>query len=275
MMSSPAGDLGPAIEILGGAPPAWAGDSALARDGLSWLVALPGPPRREILAEAWPRRAALQLSAACLEPSWGAGTTRDPLGLAVAEAILLGWWCQAETVLVTHDLLEEAWHDAEERILAEPEHMDDALPPVICFLPSVEGQAGLMPSPIALDGGPPEHLMAVLLVRDRPSLLAWDADVAALFDQAAPGWPGHLTPRAWAAALWSGDRGRLTRSAGPVQGWDGDRWRSDEMSVGLRPEGPARAATRLALSLVSTIVDNPGRVSDLTSPGGTEARLAA
>lgn len=275
MTSSPTGDLGPAIEILGGAPPAWAGDSALARDGLAWLVALPGPPRREVLAGAWPRRASLQLSAACLEPSWGAGTSRDPLGLATAEAILLGWWCQAETVLVTHDLLAEVWEDADERVGTDPVNMDAELPPAICFLPAAEGRSGVVPAPVGLDGGPAEHLMAMLLVRDRPSLLAWDSDVAALFDQTAPGWPGHLSPRVWAAALWSGERGRLTRSAGPVQGWDGDRWRAEEDSGALRPGGPARAATRLALSLIATIVDDPGRVSDLTSAGGTEARLAA
>jgi hypothetical protein len=275
MTSSPTGDLRPAIEILGGAPPAWAGDTAVARDGLAWLVALPGPPRRELLADAWPRRVSLQISAACLEPSWGAGTSRDPLALASAEAILLGWWCQAETVLVTHDLLAEAWRDAAERTDADPVRLDGELPPVICFLPAAEGESGVVPVPVALDGGPPEHLLAILLVRDRPSLLAWDAGVAALFDQAAPGWPGHLSPRVWAAALWSGERGRLTRSAGPVQGWDGDRWRADDESGTLRPGGPARTATRLALSLVATIADDPGRVRDLTGPAGPEARLAA
>lgn len=275
MSSSPTADLGPAIEILGGAPPAWAGDSALARDGLAWLVALPGPPRRELLAEAWPRRAPLQLSAACLEPSWGAGTTRDPLGLAAAEAILLGWWCQAETVLVTHDLLQEAWRGADERTVADPERMDDELPPAICFLPATEGRNGIVATPIGLDDGPAEHLMAVLIVRDRPSLLAWDSDVAALFEQAAPGWPGRLTPRVWAAALWSGERGKLTRSAGPVQGWDGDRWRAEEETGALRPAGPARAATRLALSLISTIVDDPSCVTDMSDSDGPEARLAA
>lgn len=275
MSSSPTADLGPAIEILGGAPPACAGESALARDGLAWLVALPGPPRRELLAEAWPRRAPLQISAACLEPSWGAGTTRDPLGLAAAEAILLGWWCQAETVLVTHDLVSDAWEGADERVVADPERMDDHLPPAICFLPAAEGQAGILPVPVGLEGGPTEHLMAVLLVRDRPSLLAWDSEVAGLFDQSPPGWPGQLSPRVWAAALWAGERGKLTRSAGPVQGWDGDHWCAEGESGSLRPAGPARAATRLALSLAATMLDDPGCVSDMTGEGGPEARLAA
>ena len=275
MASSPSGDLRPAIEILAGAPPAWVGNEEMARDGLAWLVALPGSPRRELLSEAWPYRVPLHLSAACVEPSWGAGIARDPLALATAEAILLGWWCQAETVLVAPDLLEEAWEEAADRTHTDPARIDDELPPAICFLPAAETERGVIPVPATLEGGPPEQLLAVLLVRDRPSLLAWDSDVASLFGQPTPGWPGHLTPRIWAAALWSGERGRLTRSAGPVQGWDGAAWRTDAESGVLRPGGPARCATQLALSLVATIADDSGRVSDVTGPDGSRARLAA
>ncbi|MEW6582703.1 MAG: hypothetical protein AB1416_08085 [Actinomycetota bacterium] len=274
MIPIPAGDLGPALQILGGAPPAWTGDADAARDGLAWLVALPGPPRRELLADAWPRRVPVQISAACVEPSWGSGAARDPLALASAEAILLGWWCQAETVLVTRRFLDEAWEEAQERAGADPGQLDDELPPAICFVPAAETGSGAVPAAATLDGGPPDHLLAVLLVRDRPSLRAWDADVAGLFGQAAPGWPGRLSPRVWAAALWS-HQGRLTRSAGPVQGWDGDGWRVEEESPALRPGGPARTASRLALSLVATIADDPSRVRDVVAGDGTAARLAA
>jgi len=274
MTASSAGDLGPAIEILGGAPPAWAGDADVARDGLAWLVALPGPPRRDLLAEAWPTRVPLQIAAACVEPSWGAGAARDPLALASAEAILLGWWCQAETVLVTRTIMEEAWEDAPDRAGADPARLDDELPPVICFVPATEGRGGVVPAAASLPGGPPDHLLAVLLVRDRPSLQAWDAGVAGLFGQQAPGWPGRLSPRIWAAALWS-SQGRLTRSAGPVQGWDGDAWRTEDDGQALRPGGPARTASRLALSLVATIADEPSRVREVVAADGTAARLAA
>lgn len=274
MAPFPSGDLGPAIQILAGAPPAWAGEPDAARDGLAWLVALPGAPRREVLAEAWPQRVSLQIHAACVEPSWGAGVARDPLALASAEAILLGWWCQAETVLVARSLMEEAWEGAEERAGVDPVSLDDELPPVICFMPAEEGDTGPVPAAATLPGGPPDHLIAMLLVRDRPSLQAWDADVAGLFGQSAPGWPGRLSPRVWAAALWSHE-GRLTRSAGPVQGWDGDGWRTEEDMSTLRPGGPARTASRLALSLVATIADDPSRVRDITTLDGMEARLAA
>jgi hypothetical protein len=269
----PHGDLGPAIEILRGAPPGWTGDPESARDGLAWLIALPGPPRREFLASAWPQRVPLQISAACVEPSWGAGIARDPLALAAAEAILLGWWCQAETILVTRGLLREAWEEAPERAGADPERMDAQLPPAICFLPADETDAGALPAPAALASGPRERLVAVLVVRDRPSLLAWDADVAGLFDQPAPGWPGRLSPRVWVAALWSDEDGRLTRSAGPVHGWDGSSWRTED--AGLAPRGPARSASLLGLSLVATIAEEPARVRDIGGAGGSEARLAA
>lgn len=275
-MRDSSGDLSPALAVLGGAPPGWADDPVAVRDGLAWLVALPGPPRRELLAEAWPNRFALQLSAACLEPSWGAGASRDPLALASAEAILLGWWCQAETVLVARDLVNEAWDEAPERLDSDPLLMDRELPPAVCFVPALEGTDGYHHAPAVLPGGPPERLVAVLLVRDRPSLVAWDQAVAALFHRVAPGWPGRLSPRVWAAALWAGEGGRLTRSAGPVRGWDGGRWRSGESegAVGLPRAGHAQSATRLGLALLATVADDPGRLHDLGSEGH-QARLAA
>jgi hypothetical protein len=269
-----AGDLTPALRVLEGAPPGWEGDASTARDGLAWLVALPGPPRRDVLAAAWPRRAPFQLAAACLEPSWGVGTAREPLALAAAEAILLGWWCQAETVLVAHRLLAEVWQAAEERIVADPGRMDAALPPVICFLPAAESGPGYVATPTVLGHGP-DRLVAVLVVRDRPSLVAWDAAVAALFERTAPGWPGRLSPRMWSAALWARPDGGLARSAGPVQGWDGARWRTDHPdAVALSPGGQARSATRLALALLGTLADDPGRLVDPGGDDGVSARLA-
>jgi hypothetical protein len=222
-----AGDLTPALCVLAGAPPGWEGDARTARDGLAWLVALPGPPRCELLAEAWPRRAPLQLSAACVEPSWGIGSAREPVALATAEAILLGWWCQAETVLVAHALVAEAWAAAEERLAVDPARMDDELPPAVCFLPVAETDEGWVAAPAAV-GEAADMLMAVLMVRDRPSLVAWDAGVAALFERPAPDWPGRLTPRVWSAALWARRTGGLARSAGPVRGGEGGVGREGE-----------------------------------------------
>jgi hypothetical protein len=270
-----AGDLTPAIRVLEGAPTGWEGDAATARDGLAWLVALPGPPRRSLLAEAWPRRAPLQLAAACLEPSWGVGSAREPLALAAAESILLGWWCQAETVLVAQDLMEEAWDGAEERLGADPARMDAALPPVICFLPAAVSERGWVATPTALAGGS-DLLVAVLVVRDRPSLVAWDTAVAALFDRPAPGWPGRLSPRVWSAALWAGGGGTLSRSAGPVQGWDGAAWRTDHPEApALAPDGKARSVTRLSLALLATLADDTGRLVDAEGDDGIAARVAA
>jgi len=270
-----AGDLAPALCVLAGAPPGWEGDGETARDGLAWLVALPGPPRRELLADAWPRRAPLQLAAACVEPSWGVGAAREPLALATAEAILLGWWCQAETLLVAHGLVAEAWAEAEERLGVDPARMDAELPPAICFLPVTETDKGWVAAPATLGGGG-DMLLAVLVVRDRPSLVAWDSGVASLFARPAPYWPGLLTPRVWSAALWARRDGGLARSAGPVQGWDGAAWRvSDPEAPSLSPAGPARSATRLALALLGTLADQPARVVDADDPGGIAARLAA
>jgi hypothetical protein len=261
--------------VLAGAPPGWEGDAQTARDGLAWLVALPGPPRRELLGEAWPHRAPTQLSAACLEPSWGVGSAREPLALATAEAILLGWWCQAETVMVAHGLVAEAWAAAEDRLGLDPARLDAELPPAVCFLPVAEAGEGWLPTPTAV-GETRDLLVAVLVVRDRPSLVAWDSAVAALFERPAPDWPGRLSPRVWSAALWARPGGGLARSAGPVQGWDGGAWRTTHPDAPpLSPDGPARSATRLGLALLATMAEEPARVSDADDPGGIAARLAA
>lgn len=273
-------DLSAALEVLSGTPPGWLGNPAAARDGLIWLVALPGSPRREMLANAWPRRDRLQLSAACLEPSWGSGGAKDPLALASVESILLGWWCQAETVLVCHDLLAESLSEADGSARVPPNLLDNELPPAVCFLPAVNRAGRYVTVPYAVEGGAGagrvyERLLAVLVVRAGPSLAVWDASVAALFDQPPPGWPGSSGPRLWAAALWADDRGRLARSAGPVQTWDGSAWTHGEATRQLRPDGPARSATRVALAVLSTIAESPERVCELRGSGGTEARLAA
>jgi hypothetical protein len=117
--------------------------------------------------------------------------------------------------------------------------------------------------------------MTVLVVRDRPSLTAWEAEVAGLFDQPPPAWPGRRSPRAWAAALWLRAEGRLARSAGPVHGWDGAAWRPDDGDEELRPAGQAASATRLALALLGTLADAPSRLRPVEVADGTRARLAA
>jgi hypothetical protein len=132
-----------------------------------------------------------------------------------------------------------------------------------------------MATPAAVGGGD-DRLVAVLVVRDRPSLVAWDTAVASLFARPAPDWPGLLTPRVWSAALWARGDGGLVRSAGPVQGWDGAAWRvSDPDAPALSPAGPARSATRLALALLATLADQPARVVDADDQTGIAARRAA
>ncbi len=203
------------------------------------------------------------------------GSAREPVALATAEAILLGWWCQAETVLVAQALMAEAWAGADERLGADPARMDDELPPAICFLPVAETAEGWVATPTPVSENA-DLLVAVLVVRDRPSLVAWDTAVAGLFERPPPDWPGALSPRVWSAALWARPGGGLARSAGPVQGWDGAAWRTTHPEApALLPGGPARSATRLALALLSTLAHEPARVVDADEGGGIAARLAA
>jgi hypothetical protein len=141
-------------------------------------------------------------------------------------------------------------------------------------VPAGAGESGWHPVPAKLPLGPPERLVTVLVVRDRPGLLAWDTGVAGLFDRPVPEWPGAGSPRAWAAALWLRPTGVLARSAGPVHGWDSECWRPTGPAV-LHRDGQAASATRLAISLLATLADDPGRLREAESADGSRARVAA